>query len=282
MEINMGTELETVSNEFSMAIADDTASLIAMLGQDDTTQSKAPSLSSLRINYDADTDDGETLKRGTWKIYDGSSMVYADEVFINPMLRTYEWSIYDQEEGAFTCRSVQRKKIQDAFPDNSGGMKCGRLSKKEEETLAQDDPRLLLSKSVSCNVILYGSVDIPNGKYADGSDAVLTNFPFVGYFKRSGFRPINDFLQQKLGNKIPLPTSYIKLGTKRMANGGVTYWIPQPELVKEVSFNAERKEMMQKFMDTVAASNNKILGEYKDASKQSLTDEDADLSKRFG
>ena len=49
-----------------------------------------------------------------------------------------------------------------------------------------------------------------------------------------------------------------------------------------MSFNAERKEMMQKFMDTVAASNNKILGEYKDASKQSLTDEDADLSKRFG
>ena len=82
MEIYVGTELETVSNEFSIDIADDTASLLAALGQDDTSQAKAPSLSSLRINYDADTDDGETLKRGTWKIYDGSSMVYADEVFI--------------------------------------------------------------------------------------------------------------------------------------------------------------------------------------------------------
>ena len=68
VEIYMGTELETVNNEFSIDIADDTASLLAALGQDDTSQAKAPSLSSLRINYDADTDDGETLKRGTWKI----------------------------------------------------------------------------------------------------------------------------------------------------------------------------------------------------------------------
>ncbi len=277
----MGNDLEMVTNEFAIDISDDKAALLAALGQDGVTESKQSGPTSLRINYDADTDDGHTLKRGTWKVWNGSENVYADSVVINPMLRTYEYSIYDQEEGAFTCRSVQRKKMTETFPDNSGGMKCGRLTRSEEEGLSEDDPRLLLSKSVTCNIILYGQLDMANAVNAAGEASPVTNLPFVGYFKRSGFRPINDFVQQKLGNKIPLPTSLIELKTKRMANGGVTYWIPQPELIKEVPFTSERKELMQKFYDTVAAANSKIVGEHKEALKQTMSDEDIDLANRL-
>lgn len=277
----MGTDLEMVTNEFAVDISDDKAALLAALGQDGVTESKQSGPTSLRINYDADTDDGHTLKRGTWKVWNGSENVYADSVIINPMLRTYEYSIYDQEEGAFTCRSVQRKKMTETFPDNSGGMKCGRLTRSEEEGLSDDDPRLLLSKSVTCNIILYGQLDMKDAVNAAGEASPVENLPFVGYFKRSGFRPINDFVQQKLGNKIPLPTALIELKTKRMANGGVTYWVPQPELVKEVSFTPERKELMQKFYDTVAASNAKIVGEHKEALKQAMSDEDIDLANRL-
>lgn len=277
----MGNDLEMVTNEFAIDISDDKAALLAALGQDGVTESKQSGPTSLRINYDADTEDGHTLKRGTWKVWNGSENVYADSVVINPMLRTYEYSIYDQEEGAFTCRSVQRKKMTETFPDNSGGMKCGRLTRSEEEGLSEDDPRLLLSKSVTCNIILYGQLDMADAVNAAGEASPVENLPFVGYFKRSGFRPINDFVQQKLGNKIPLPTSLIELKTKRMANGGVTYWIPQPELIKEVPFTSERKELMQKFYDTVAAANSKIVGEHKEALKQTMSDDDIDLANRL-
>jgi hypothetical protein len=280
MENDMGTDLEMVMNEFSVDISDDKDALLAALGQDGVAESKQSSLASLRINYDADTEEGHTLKRGTWKVWNGSENVYADSVVINPMLRTFEYSIYDQEEGAFTCRSVQRKKMTEAFPDNSGGMKCGRLTRSEEQDLAEDDPRLLLSKSVTCNIIIYGQLDMKDAVNAAGEASPVENLPFVGYFKRSGFRPMNDFIQQKLG-KIPLPTALVELKTKRMANGGVTYWIPQPELVKEVSFTPERKELMQKFLDTVGAANAKILGEHKEALKQLMSDEDVDLANRL-
>tara|TARA_E500000318_G_scaffold73251_1_gene67871 strand:+ start:240 stop:1076 length:837 start_codon:yes stop_codon:yes gene_type:complete len=277
----MGTELELIDNEFSMDITDDKEGLLVALGQDGVGESKQSGPSSLRINYDADTDDGHTLKRGTWKVWNGTENVFSDSVFITPMLRTFEYNIFDAEEGAMVARSVQRKKMTDAFPDNNGGMKCGRLTRQEEDGLGQDDARLLLSKSVTCNVIVYGKLDMPDGKTAAGKKAPLENLPFVGYFKRSGFRPMNDFIQQKLGNKIPLPTAYIELKTKRMSNGGITYWIPQPELVKEVQFTPESKELMQKFMDTVAASNAKIINEHKDAKKQIVSDEDVDLAQRF-
>jgi len=280
MEIDMGTDLEMVMNEFSVDISDDKDALLAALGQDGVAESKQSSLASLRINYDADTEEGHTLKRGTWKVWNGSENVYADSVVINPMLRTFEYSIYDQEEGAFTCRSVQRKKMTEVFPDNNGGLKCGRLTRAEEQDLSEDDSRLLLSKSVTCNIIIYGQLDMKDAVNAAGEASPVENLPFVGYFKRSGFRPMNDFIQQKL-DKIPLPTALVELKTKRMANGGVTYWIPQPELVKEVSFTPERKELMQKFLDTVGAANAKILGEHKEALKQVMSDEDVDLSNRL-
>ena len=159
----MGTDLDLVS-EFDVNVGDDKASLIAMLGQDGLAESKGDSLASLRINYDADTEDGHTLKRGSWKVYNGTEMVYADSAFIVPMMRTYEYSVFDTEEQTFACKSVQRKKMSDAFPDKSGTMKCGRMSRTEEENLSEDDPRLLLSKSVTSHIILYGKLDMPDGK----------------------------------------------------------------------------------------------------------------------
>lgn len=282
-EDNMGTELETIQNSVSISdiSLDDTAALLAALGQDGDSDKKSKSLPSLRINYDADTATGHSLKRGSWKIKQGDDFVYAEEVFITPMMRTFEWSIYDQEEGAFTSRSVQRMKLTDQFPDNTGGMKCGRMTKAEEESLPNDDARVLLSKSATCNVILYGVVDIPNGTYEDGSPAVVEKMPFIGYFKRSGFRPVNDFIVDKLGKKIPLPTAYISMKTKRNSNGGVTYWTPKLELVKEVSFTPESKELVQKFFDTVQAGNTYIVNEHKDALKKNLDASDEALSGRF-
>jgi hypothetical protein len=281
MENDMGNELELVTNEFSIDIGDDKDQMLAAFGQDGITETKQSGPASLRINYDADTEDGHTLKRGTWKIYNGTEMVYSDTVIINPMLRTFEYSIFDQEEGAFTCRSVQRKKIQDSFPDNSGGYKCGRLTRQEEEGLSDDDPRLLLSKSVMCNIILYGQLDMENAVNAAGESSPVKDLPFVGYFKRSGFRPMNDFIQNNLGNKILLPTALIELKTQRQSNGGVTYWTPKPSLVKEVKFTPQRKELAKKFMDTVAASNNKIIQEYRESFKQIVSSEDVNLAERF-
>tara|TARA_E500000318_G_C3519456_1_gene195738 strand:+ start:92 stop:931 length:840 start_codon:yes stop_codon:yes gene_type:complete len=277
----MENVMGNLENEFAISITDDNAALLAALGQDGISEAKQSGPTTLRINYDADTEDGHTLKRGTWKVWNGTENVFADSVIINPMVRTYEYSIYDQEEQTFTCRSMQRKKMTEPFEDNAGGLKCGRLTRKEEEGLDDDDPRLLLSKSVTCNLIVYGQLDMADAVNAAGEASPVENLPFVGYFKRSGFRPMNDFIQQKLGNKIPLPTALVEIRTKRMANGGVTYWIPQPSLVKEVPLTPERKALCQKFFDTVAASNAKLYSEHKEARKQIMPDEDIDLANRL-
>ena len=76
----MGNDLELVTDEFAIDISDDKNALLAALGQDGVTEQKQSGPASLRINYDADTEEGHTLKRGTWKVWNGKENVYSDSV----------------------------------------------------------------------------------------------------------------------------------------------------------------------------------------------------------
>ena len=106
---------------------DDIERLMNLTGQ--TTSSKSnQGLSRLNINYDVETEDGQTLTRGDWKmLYDGE-FLYAKSVHQTNILRTYEWSVFDQEQGTFSCKSVQKPTCQVTFLIQQGGNKCGRLS----------------------------------------------------------------------------------------------------------------------------------------------------------
>ena len=161
----MGTELQMndeLNNFITAFDAGDEEALMKMSGQADVDSTPRVGLPRLTINYEAENDEGMPLKRGAWRIWNGSGPSYADKVHIRPLMRTYEWSVWDQDEQKFTCKSVQRTNLSGEFPDNAGGNKCGRLTRAEEEQLPTDDPRVLLSKAVSCNQVIYGAIDAPD------------------------------------------------------------------------------------------------------------------------
>ena len=143
----MGTELQMndeLNNFITAFDAGDEEALMKMSGQADVDSTPRVGLPRLTINYEAENDEGMPLKRGAWRIWNGSGPSYADKVHIRPLMRTYEWSVWDQDEQKFTCKSVQRTNLSGEFPDNAGGNKCGRLTRAEEEQLPDDDPRVLL------------------------------------------------------------------------------------------------------------------------------------------
>jgi len=282
----MSNELQTVNddlNTFLTAFEEGNESaLMEMSGQADGDAKPKMGLPRLTINYETETDDGITLRRGSWRIWNGSAVTYADTVQIRPLLRTYEWSVWDQEEGKFSCKSVQKNKLSGDFPDTSGGNKCGRLSRQEEEALGQDDPRVLLSRSVNCNQVIYGVLDAPEAALADGTAAPIEAMPFVAYFKRSGFRPVSDFIQKQLTDrKIIMQKAVIEFTTEKQKNGGVIYWTPKLSLVKEVSISDTDRELMKKFGETVIAHNESVFDDYKAAQKANASADDIDLSARL-
>ena len=281
----MSNELQTVNddlNTFLTAFEEGNESaLMEMSGQADGDAKPKMGLPRLTINYETETDDGVPLRRGSWRIWNGSAVTYADTVQIRPLLRTYEWSVWDQEEGKFSCKSVQKNKLSGDFPDTSGGNKCGRLSR-QEEALGQDDPRVLLSRSVNCNQVIYGVLDAPEAALADGTAAPIEAMPFVAYFKRSGFRPVSDFIQKQLTDrKIIMQKAVIEFTTEKQKNGGVIYWTPKLSLVKEVSISDTDRELMKKFGETVIAHNESVFDDYKAAQKANASADDIDLSARL-
>lgn len=283
----MGTELQTLNDELDNMVAafdsDDAETLMKASGQK-SEDGDAPKmgLPRLTINYDTETDDGLPLKRGSWRIWNGNAPVYAESVNIRPLMRTYEWSLWDAEERKFAAKSVQKPSMSGDFPDSVGGNKCGRLSRQEEEELSSDDPRLLLSKSVACNQVIYGILDAPNATLADGSPSPIEGMAFVAYFKRSGFMPVRDFIENNLTRKkILMQKAVVEMSTEKHKKGSVLYWTPKLSLVKEVSITDEDKDLMKKFAETVRGHNESVMEEFKEANKANMSADDADLASRL-
>jgi hypothetical protein len=245
-------------------------------GSDDTPKA---GLSRLNINYETDTDDGHSLKKGTWKVYYDGEFVYSDAVEFRPMVRTYEWSVWDQEEGKFSCRSIQAPSLDYQFPDTQGGNKCGRLTKSEEEQLGEDHPKTLASRLATCNQVFYAVINM-EGKTADGRDVKIENYPVVTYFKRSGFRPAREAIE-RLGKSTMMNEVVFDLTTKRHKMGSVTYFTPVFTQKGQAKMDDAAMELMAMFLETVKASNATILEQNKEAVKAKSSEEEVDLAADF-
>ena len=155
--MDTGTEVMNMDDMDAIVSAfnnDDAEALMEASGQGGNTNRQV-GLPRLNINYDAETEDGQTLPRGAWKMYLDGRFVYADKVSFRPILRTFEYSVWDQESGTFSSKSVQKVTLSGMFPDTTGGNKCGRLTREEEDRLPKDDIAYLNSRAVVCNQVLY-------------------------------------------------------------------------------------------------------------------------------
>ena len=264
----------TIGNEMDQLVSafndDDTTTFMELTGQAKATSNVG--LPRLNINYDTETDDGTALTRGSWKMFLDGEFIYAKDVLIRPILRTFEWSVYDMEQGTFSCKSVQKPTL--------AGNKCGRLSAKEEEGLSDDDPLKIKSRSAVCNQVIYGQISGDFTK-ADGTKVDIKDKPFVSYFKRSGFRPIRDFIDSLTRQKKIMQKVVIKLATSRVKSGSVTYYVPVPTLHSEVQVSDTDKALMKDFSETVKAHNENVLNQNREALKLISPSEEQDLSADF-
>ena len=275
-------ELSVMDNAFDGMLqavkAGNREELMKLSGQADEDTPKA-GLSRLNINYETETDDGHTLKKGAWKVFHDGEFIYADTVDFRPLVRTYEWSVWDQEEGKFSCRSVQAPSLDYQFPDTQGGNKCGRLSKSEEEQLGEDHPKTLASRLATCNQVFYATINM-EGKTADGREVKLENYPVVSYFKRSGFRPAREAIE-RLGRNTLMNEVVFELGTKRNKMGSVTYFTPVFTQKDTLAMDNDAMEMMSMFLETVKGSNGNILEQHKEAVKSKASEAEVDLAADF-
>ena len=269
-------DMDAIVNAFNN---DDMETFMEASGQGGNSNRQV-GLPRLNINYDAETEDGQTLPRGAWKMYLDGRFIYAEKVNVRFILRTFEYSLWDQETGTFSSKSVQKPTLSGMFPSTDGINKAGRLTREEEEALSKDDPAYLRSRAVVCNQVIFGKIS-GDFKTADGTEVKIEDQPVVAYFKRSGFKPIGDFISNLAKQKKLMQKCDISLSTHRHKNGSVTFWTPVPALVGEVSITQEDKDLMAMFADTVKGHNESVMNQYREAVKLIADDDDIDLAADF-
>lgn len=282
-----GTEIMEMNNDMDALISalqsDDTDLLKKLTGQGDGGSDRV-GLPRLGINYDQETDDGNPLTRGDWKIFVDGEFLYSPEVKIQALMRMFEYSMWDAEanegRGGFSCKSVQKPKFDGTFPDTEGGNKCGRLTRQEEEQLDQQDPAYLKSRAVICNQVIYGTIS-GTFKNGAGEEVTLEKKPMIAYFKKSGYKPIADFISG-LGRQDKLMAHCeINLRTHKNKKGSVVYWTPVPTLDGVVGLDDDDKQLVVKFDQTIRGHNEAVIREFKEAQKQMLSEDDSDLASDF-
>ena len=263
---NEATDLVIPDNLDKLSVEE----IAIMLGQKDgmESQSTGDAFARLSINHSPEDDAGNTLPRGHFALYNPNTKqkVFGKDVTMRVFVRRFMYSLWDNEQGAYSVRSTQQSKLNDVFPDNEGGFKCGKLTRKEIEDLGTESPEAAASAMVKCNQVLYGLVTIADGKTATGEEAPVENIPVVFYGKGASFVPISQYFKD-LDSKNLLTWNVIsKLHSVRHKNGATIYYSTNMTVSDTVDFSKDDKELLKAIATSINSYNLRVSGEHTEAS----------------
>ena len=255
------------------------AKLAAMVGQTETRATTTQGLPRLAIEQQADNDDGEPLPKGSFRIRLDNSTVYAKEITVRMFVRYFSYDLWNQNSPEDSIRTVLAPSLSDDFPDTSGGMKCGKLSKQEVENLAPNSLEHAKQKSIKCTQVVYGVITGATNATDNAGDTVdLAGTPFIWSARGSAFMPVANYIREVPSNKIIFGQK-VKIATKRNKNGGITYYTPAFYEPQAVKISDEDIETLNTFIQDIERANERVLKMYNERKENVLAIDDLDVAK---
>ena len=255
------------------------AKLAAMVGQTETRATTTQGLPRLAIEQQADNDDGEPLPKGSFRIRLDNSTVYAKEITVRMFVRYYSYDLWNQSSPEDSIRTVLAPSLSDDFPDTSGGMKCGKLSKQEVENLAPNSLEHAKQKSIKCTQVVYGVITgAKNATDNAGETVDLAGTPFIWSARGSAFMPVANYIREVPSNKIIFGQK-VNIATKRNKNGGIVYYVPAFDKPQPVKIVDEDVETLNTFMKDIERWNERVLKQYNERKENVLAMDDLDVAK---
>jgi len=240
--------------------------LMSMIGQD--VESGGSILSRLSINYDAEDDDGNPLKRGLFKVETQEhGAIYSEKVSFRPFLNTFQYKKYDEQNEENNYKSVMFTSWSDSKPDTHGTDACGSVPKALREDL--DPVAKIEQEKITCYRNVFGVVSV-KGKNSKGEELSLNNIPVVYRVRGVNFLPIGDQLKSlSKRNKIMYNTVLEFFGTEKHTKGSVTYFVAKiKDSNKDVKFSEEDKLILKDFLDYVKNENDYVKKEHDKSLKE--------------
>jgi hypothetical protein len=217
-------------------------------------------LPRLRVNYDDEDDDKNKIPRGQWALAHEGDIVFSENVEFRIYYSTYQYSHYDPEQGKTIARSIHFQSFRDEIPDDTGGMKCGKVPKKLLEELS--DAEKDFQKQIKCARVLFGTVSI-SGTNRKGIASELKDIPCMFYARGTNFMPMSDYLKELQKRNILMSTVKTNISLNRKKNGGVVYWEGVPVMGDTVKLAPEDYKLLMDFSETVKAENAMVIEKWK-------------------
>lgn len=217
---------------------------------------------TLRVNYDDEDDDKNTLPRGHWCIATDGKRIFAPSVQFQIMFTAMQYSHYDPDEGKMVNQSVYFRNFGDDIPDIKGGQKCGSIPRKQREDLSKEEQDY--QRNIKLAKVLFGLVTI-DGVNQKGEPASAENVPCIFYAKGTHFMPMANYIDAVDKRGKAIPQSLIQMDLTRQKNGGVVYWEVTPTEAKTVKLNKDHVAAMSVFAQFVQEENDILLGKWKAA-----------------
>lgn len=239
-----------------------TKELMVLTGQ--TVAKSGSLLPVLRVNYDDEDEDGNTLPRGSWVLTpeDGGPAIYSKDVIIRPLWVTFQYNHYDADKAQMVSTSVHFNGWNDDIIDSVGTHRCGKLSRKEIEKLPPE--RQEQQRKIKLAKVIYGVADIA-GVDKEGNKSAAKAVPCVFYARGTHFMPMAEFLDKLESKGTFMGSVNIKVGLKREKNQGVTYWEAVPSEKSSVVVTRDDLELIKKFSDTTAAETAEVTKKWQEA-----------------
>ena len=222
-------------------------------------------LPTLRVNYDDEDADGNTIPRGQWSCYmaDGRR-IFAKEVQIRIFMTKYQYNHYNIDKGEHVSTSIYFDKFGDECPDTAGGFKCNKVPRKKLDELTEAEQKV--QKDIKTSRVCFGLLTA-EGINPRGEPVSVENEPVMFYAKGTHFMPISGYINKTAASEGWLAGVVTKLGLTKKKNGAATYWEAVPETVGTVKCGKEEFVILRQFYDTVEAENKVVYDKWEAAQK---------------
>lgn len=237
--------------------------MMALIGQS-TMSNSYESIPALVINYaDADDQDRE-VPRGAFKLNnpDGEA-VYSKNVTFRPVMQFHQFRVWDNDKSSYSNYSIMIKNWNEEALDISGGVKCGKLTRKQYQ-FATDYDKERSDKVTTCK-ILFGLASM-KGKDATGEDVELVEVPCMFRVQKSNYMPMEETVESLKQRNILMFNAEVDLGLKREKNGATTYFVVTPKINEDtIPVPFDDLELVKYFQEYVDKTNATIISKYRSA-----------------
>jgi len=258
--------------------------LMAAMGAGDSAQqaeSTGNRLPLLKVNYQDEDNDGNTLKKGLFALNLPTGTVYGADVTVRVFADYMQYLDYDPNENAVVNKTIIHR-VGDEPIDETGGLRCGKPTSKELREMDADAK--LKYKDITCFRYMYSTVTMADAKDGAGNDVEVQDVPCLLRLKGASFLSFStDVIEPCRNQKLKFMEVTSKLVTTRQKNGSVTYFTVgfEPDFSNKTDISTDDLQFMSKILDTVNAENKSVIakhnaalyGKQSDASDEKLVAE---------